>query len=340
MLSIARHSATAVAAYIDLRRGLLDARVSELRGTAERQEIKGRLYWYDKYRIGAQVRRSFIGPDSPELRRRLERLAELRADAAARRDGRMRLTRLLRAEGMLSTDAKTGSLLAAMEKVGVFRLGGTLVGTQAFRLYEGELGIRLGLDQAAMTQDIDIASFERLSLALGDVVTERLADVFRELAFDPLPSSDHGRIWRWRQSSGEMLIEFLTPSFDAEEGLRDLPALGVSAQALHHLNHLIADPIPAVALYRSGVLVQIPRPERYAVHKLIVADRRRGGERLKAAKDRAQARTLIEVLAEDRPDDLAEAYAAARAKGPQWRKRIDATLTRAPEIADLIRKCT
>ncbi len=80
------------------------------------------------------------------------------------------------------------------------------------------------------------------------------------------------------------MIEFLTPAF-GEENLRDLPALGVSAQALNYLNYLIAKPIAAAALYRAGILVQVPRPERYAIHKLIVADRRRDGpERLKAAR--------------------------------------------------------
>ncbi len=94
-----------------------------------------------------------------------------------------------------------------------------------------------------------------------------------------------------------------------------MPALGVSAQSLHHLNFLIAEPIPAVALYRGGILVQIPRPERYAIHKLIVADRRkRGPDAIKAMKDRAQAEFLIEVMAEQRPDELAEAY---NTNGPQ-----------------------
>ena len=93
-----------------------------------------------------------------------------------------------------------------------------------------------------------------------------------------------------------------------DENLRKLPALGVSALALHHLNYLIADPIPAVALYRTGVLVQIPRPERFAIHKLIVADRRlEGPDALKARKDRLQADFLIDALAKERPDDLAEA---------------------------------
>jgi hypothetical protein len=73
----------------------------------------------------------------------------------------------------------------------------------------------------------------------------------------------------------DTLVEFLTPSFRSEEDIRELPALGVAAQSLHFLNYLIAEPIKAAALYRSGVLVQIPRPEAYAVHKLIVANRRK-----------------------------------------------------------------
>ncbi len=112
------------------------------------------------------------------------------------------------------------------------------------------------------------------------------------------------------------MVEFLTPAF-GEETVKPLPALGVSAQGLNYLNFLIADPIPALALYRSGVLVQIPRPETFAMHKLIVADRRRGGsEQSKARKDRGQAAFLINVLSQDRPDDLRDAYRDALSRGP------------------------
>ena len=107
----------------------------------------------------------------------------------------------------------------------------------------------------------------------------------------------------------------------------------MQAQALHYLNFLLADPVPAAIPYRSGVLVQIPRPERFAIHKLIVADRRRADDRLKAAKDRAQAALLIAVLAKDRPEDLAEALEDARARGPRWRDRINASLAKLPESA-------
>ncbi len=119
-----------------------------------------------------------------------------------------------------------------------------------------------------------------------------------------------------------------------------MPALGVSAQSLHHLNFLIAEPIPAVALYRGGILVQIPRPERYAIHKLIVADRRkRGPDAIKAMKDRAQAEFLIEVMAEQRPDELAEAYETAISEGPKWRDHIDASLNRLPASKELLASC-
>ena len=133
----------------------------------------------------------------------------------------------------------------------------------------------------------------------------------------------------------EALVEFLTPAF-AEEGPRPLAALGVTAQALRHLNFLIADPIPAAVLYRSGVLVQIPRPERFAIHKLIVAERREGRDRLKAEKDRRQAAFLIAALAEDRPQELREAYEDALSRGPKWRDRLAASLARMPETAQAL----
>lgn len=324
------HSAIAHAAYHDLLRALRDEEVGDLRGTPTRVERNGRVYWYDSFRVGSDVRKRYIGEDSDDLRDRIARHRAAREPVEQRRRARARLVRLLRAEGFLGLDPSTGSLMAALAGAGVFRLGGTIVGTHAFRLYEGELNLRYDLTHAAQTDDLDIASFERLSLVLEDAAAPPVQTVLADFDFAPAPSLEPGRTWRWRQTSGHALVEFLTPAF-GEEGLRDLPALGIQAQALHHLNYLIADPIPAAIAYRSGVLVQVPRPERYAVHKLIVAERRRGEDRMKAEKDRAQAAFLIGALAEDRPEDLAEALEDARDRGPKWRERIAASLSRMPE---------
>ena len=334
-----RHSPTALAAYHDLVALLMDEAVSEIRGTPAMRKRGGRQYWYDRYRVGAEIKERYLGEDTDALRLRLNDHKRLEEQRDARRKERTRLVRLLRSERFTGMDGATGSLIAALARAGTFRLGGVLVGTNAFRVYEGELGLRLTLDQAAMTNDIDIASFEKLSLALGEEVLPSINTVLADFEFDPVPSLHTGQIWRWRQSKSQTLVEFLTPSFDEKEDLRELAALGVSAQSLHYLNYLIAEPIQAAAIYRDGILVQVPRPERFAIHKLIVADRRVGGpESLKARKDRLQAELMIAILAEDRPSELREAYEDAMERGPRWRERLARSLGKSPEAKKLLVK--
>jgi hypothetical protein len=319
-------SRTAQVTYQDLLRLHLEDQAAEVIGSIEERPRNGRIYLYDRFRIGTEMKSRYLGEATPELRERLARAADLKGAARERQQEMARLARLLRAEGLLTPDRDTGSLLLAFARAGVFRLGGTLVGTAAYAFYQGELGVRYSSDELAQTGDIDFASFERLSLALGDRVEEEPGEILRSLKFDPVPGLREQQVWKWRQNRGTAIVEFLTPAF-GEEVVKPLPALGVSAQGLNYLNYLIAEPIPAIALYRSGVLVQIPRPERFAIHKLIVADRRKGGpDHAKSRKDRAQAAFLVEVLAQDRPDDLREALEDATARGPRWRQRIDASL--------------
>jgi len=326
----------ATSAYTDLVRLLKDDAAVAVTGTPTLKRRGTKAYWYLTRRVGTRMRFFYVGEDSDELRARMASLDTLRAKAKDRQSERSRLVRLLRAEGLTPTDRATGSILSAMADAGTFRLGGTLVGTNAFRLYEGELGLRLPLGGMANTNDIDIAQFGKLSVALQDQVDPTLAETFSALKFDPLPGVQPGQTWRWAQGGSGQLVEFLTPAF-GEETVRPLQALGVSAQSLNYLNFLIAEPVHAAALYRAGVLVQIPRPERYAIHKLIIADRRRDGSgSLKAAKDREQAAFLIQALAEDRPDDLAHAYRDAMATGPRWRDHIANTLQRLPETGRLL----
>ncbi len=83
--------------------------------------------------------------------------------------------------------------------------------------------------------------------------------------------------------------------------------------------------------------MQVPRPERYAIHKLIIADRRRDGAgSLKASKDREQAAFLIEAMAEDRPDDLSRAYVTAQQVGPRWREHMANSLKRMPGTMNIL----
>lgn len=333
-MEIVAQSRAAVVAYQDLLRLHLDERASRLIGTIEERKRNGRTYLYEKFRIGTEMVSRYLGEDKPELRARLDRAEALKAESESRQKQMTRLARVLHAEGFITTDRETGSLLLAFSRAGVFRLGGTLVGTSAYSLYQGELGVRMDYEELARTGAMDFASFERLSVALEDQVEDNPDEILKSLKFDPVPGVNDRQVWRWRQSHSEAMVEFLTPAF-GDETVKPLPALGVSALGLNYLNFLIADPIQAVALYRSGVLIQVPRPERFAIHKLIVADRRKGGpDQLKARKDRAQAEFLIAVLAEDRPNELLEAYEEALSQDPRWRERIEASLERMPETAE------
>ncbi|TNE58699.1 MAG: hypothetical protein EP340_04680 [Alphaproteobacteria bacterium] len=325
-------------AYQDLLQLKKLQAVQNLGGTPYLKEQKdhGR-YWYAQQRIGRRVLDRYLGPDTEELRKEIELARTEIEDRKAVEKRCSNLVRQLRAAGAPALDRETGKVLNAMAQAGTFRLGGTLVGTHAFRLYGAELGVPLGGTLAA-TQDIDIAAFEGLKLVIEDSVTPSLPETFKALRFSPAPNLDkRAHPTRWILEGGGSMVDFLVPRMKDDHEVIKLEPLGVYAQALSFLNFLIADPIPAVGLYRSGVLVQIPRPERYAIHKLIVAQRRDKGSLAKARKDLAQAEFLIEVLSEDRPGDLQDAFQEAMIKGPKWRREIEKSLKQKPALSEILR---
>jgi hypothetical protein len=67
----------------------------------------------------------------------------------------------------------------------------------------------------------------------------------------------------------------------------------------------------------SGIALQVPQPAKFAVHKLILAQRRDPANRHKRSKDLDQARALIDaLLAHDRfaiEDTLVDAQGKGRA---------------------------
>jgi hypothetical protein len=115
--------------------------------------------------------------------------------------------------------------------------------------------------------------------------------------------------------------------------LTALKALRGNAQVLRFLDFLLYREINAVALYGSGVPVNVPAPERYALHKLIVSQLRieTAASQAKSRKDLQQADSLIRVLAADRPDELREAWEELRSRGPSWRTKADRAMKQLPD---------
>lgn len=97
---------------------------------------------------------------------------------------------------------------------------------------------------------------------------------------------------------------------------------------MRFLDFLIVSPVRAVVLHKGGIPVRVPAPERYAVHKLIVASRYSAATAnlvSKRDKDVRQASILVEALAlKRRQYDLAAAWIEAWRRGPAWREALNA----------------
>ncbi len=85
----------------------------------------------------------------------------------------------------------------------------------------------------------------------------------------------------------------------------------------------------AVVVGGSGILVNVPDPARFALHKLWVAGRRPVSEQAKAAKDLRQAQSLLEVLLSDRPADLTVAWEALQGR-PAVASEVRSAMDRLP----------
>ena len=228
---------------------------------------------------------------------------------------------MCRAGGLPAADAQTGKVLLAVSKAGAFRLRGVLVGTHAFRCYPALLGVEIS-EARAVTEDIDLAAYRSVSVALDDRLDPSLGEALNRIGPFIARPGLHREPAAWRDAGSGALVELLTPNEgpDRDEPM-ELPALGAHALPLRFLDYLIREPMQAAILYRSGILANVPDPARYAVHKLIVATRRAAAAPAKARKDVEQSAALIRVLAEDRPDELEDAYAEARARGRRGARR-------------------
>ena len=321
--------ATIQTTYANLLQAHLNRPVFEFEGSPFTRKLGTKTYWYANQRTapGAPLKQRYLGLDSDEMRLRIQEMQAQRQGNADFRAYASGLVALLRASGIAGPDRKTGPMLRALANTGAFRLGGVLVGTHAFRHYDLTLGAHLSDNSGWVTQtdDIDIAGFEKHSVAIEDSVDPDLAGELTKLGFKPRPTINRKPSTSWILADASYAIDFLTPSFRDEEGPLEMPALKMWAQSLHYLDFLIADPIDAVTPYMEGLLVKIPRPERYAVHKLIISQRRKSGS-AKAKKDIEQARAIIWAMAEDRPYEIHKAIVDADARGPAWRKALDNAL--------------
>jgi hypothetical protein len=319
--------------FAELLHRSLDAEFDERydeRGSFIRRRRRNLLYWYYKRFEDGLRHEEYVGPvRDPAINERVKRFEQIKSDFKQRWE----MVRSLAAARLPTPDKLTGDVIEAMWRAGFFRLRGVLVGTAGYQGYAGLLGVRLE-SATLMTQDADFAQFWGISQAIGETMPPMI-DVLKAVdeTFREIPSlNDPFVTTRYRNSRGYD-VEFLTPNRGSDEHQgqpTQMPALGgASAQPMRHLDFLIHEPERTVLLHNGGVPVTVPRAERYAVHKLIVAVER--DDQIKSTKDIMQAGSLIRALAERRPIELARAWDDAWNAGPRWREKLSIGFERLSE---------
>jgi len=293
--------------------------------------IRGRRYWYAQRREGGKKVQRYIGPETPEVEALLERWRGARSEAASRAE----LVAMARAGGATIVGAAEAQVLERLSPV--FRIGGVLVGSHAFAVLGSMLGVRWQ-EAIVRTEDVDIAHDHWIVVALaqGQPVDMRKALGDPLPRFSVLSPTYPATAFRIRGTGVE--VEVLTPLVGRERSRPiQIPTLGVAATPLRFLDYLIEEPQPGAVLGGSGVLVSVPRPGRFALHKLIVAARRGPSGMPKAAKDRAQAGELLRVLLSELPGEITLAWKALSRHGKAWVGAASSSLRRmdADLVADL-----
>jgi hypothetical protein len=302
-------------------------------GTFTSKLINERRYWYFQVRTPEGRAQRYVGPESPELLQRIEHHRLARDDE---RERRALVSTLVRSFGLPSPIPKIGDIVAALQRAGIFRLRSVVVGTVAYQCYPAMLGQKLP-SALLQTSDVDIAQFTSVSLAMEDR-TRPMIEILKgvDKTFREVPQASSRRQETSYVARGGWRVDFVTPNEGPDtDDPRVLPALQTAAQPLRFLDFLIYQPVPAVVLHGTGIYVQVPAPERFAVHKLILS-RRRPLAVAKRDKDLQQAEALIEVLVERRPDELKLAWEETHGRGPTWRRLLLGGMTSlSPHARDL-----
>ncbi len=296
--------------------------IANLEGSFAVKEVKGEQYiYFEHYLPGGRRKQVYLGNKTGKaVEKLMKEYVENKADIAEITANVRRLAVQVSAEIELKTDNASMRVMRSLSDAGVFRSGGVIVGTHAFR----SMGLMLGVvwpSGSSTTSDIDLAAPRTVTLALPmvavpipEAVESLRMGFFQVPALNPKHPSTSFAI-RKRQ----LRLDILTPKTTKSSDPVFIPRFGCAAQPIEHLSYLIESPTHAVLVAANPVLINVPQPARYALHKLIVSQKRdisRGG---KSVKDLEQARQILSIIRDGRPYDLGVAWNDLVRRGPQWR---------------------
>lgn len=320
-------SLSAQTAYAELADQVLALEMQDslgkLSGAFHKRTLKGRAYWYFGYRdVDGSGRMIYVGPDNERVRHLVDRYQAQKALQSVGPQANAAI-----ALGCAGVLPKHFRVIKRLAEYGFFRAGGMLIGTHAFVTYGNMLGVKW-LD-ANRTLDVDFAhAGKNLSLALPTNVRMDVREALESLEMGLLPiirlNGKAGAQYR-NPGDAELRIDFVTSTRrDTVEAVY-VPEMNLALAPLKFMEYSLENPLQACVFSKDGAcMINVPAPERYAVHKLIVYGERPVNERTKARKDLHQAAALIQYLLEQGDEErLRAAWEDAAARGKGWQKRLE-----------------
>ena len=271
----------------------------------ERTNENGTRFWVRRYSdaVGRRLEVYLGTQDDPEVVRKISGLE----DQIAATNAIISQVRLLARAGFVTVDRKAFYTLASLHNHGLFRAGALVIGSHAYGALLNALGVKT---VAFTTEDVDIARHEQLALPGVPPFIEMLRatgiDFFEVPALDARQPSTS-----FAEPGGSRLrVDLLVPSRGEDYPTVAVPELKAHATGLPYLAYLLgaSQELPILSPH-GAVLVRVPLPERYAVHKLIVSQLR-AKTSAKPEKDLRQAAILIDALAERFPGAVEDALKA------------------------------
>lgn len=313
----------------------LSGALAGLVGSFHKLERKGRNYWYFAYRdLARKVRMVYVGPDDDRVRTLVDKFKTTRRKNPL---GPQALAAI--SLGCAPAAPKHFRIVKHLGDLGFFRAGGLLIGTHAFIAMGNMLGVRWS--DGASTLDVDFAHAGRnVSVALpADLhIDVHNALVSLEMGLLPITQLDGSSGAQYRNPKDqELRLDFLTSS--TRDGkpvvMKDL---NISLEPLKFMEFSLENTTQGCLIGRTGACtINLPSPERYAVHKLIVYGERPVSERVKARKDLLQSASLADYFVRNKQSRVFNtAWRDALSRGRGWRARAQegkkALLAVAPEL--------
>lgn len=288
----------------------------------ERENEGGTRFWVHRYSDGTGRRQeSYVGKSGEaDVNSHLAKLRQRIAEANAT----ISRVRVLARADFATVDRKTYATAAVLHNHGLFQAGAFLIGSHAYGALLNGLGIK---SVPYATEDIDIARAERLALPELPPFLELLRETGVEFFEVPALSRREPPTSFKEGGRSRLKVDFLAPSPGDDYPAVPVPELKVHARGMPYLRYLLGESQQLPLLSSHGVvLVRVPVPERYAVHKLIISQL--GGKSGEPGRDLAQAAVLIDALAERFPGAIEDALKAVPKSAAKYLRRGNVALCR------------